>query len=81
MGDKDQGKDGVSDLARALAARRRIETKVCPICGQTFTGIAKKRYCSGRCATRAHRMGLSTPYEGRSRDEGNEPRRESEDDV
>lgn len=58
-----------TELARALAARRRIETKICPICGTPFTGIAKKQYCSGRCATRAFRRGLSIPYANKSKKE------------
>jgi ribosomal protein L34E len=72
MGDEIEDKGDGTELARALAARRRVEKKECLVCGQPFTGIAKKRYCSGRCATRAHRMGLSKPYSGRSKDDTKE---------
>ena len=42
-----------SELGRLLAARRRRMTGTCPVCGTTFTGIGKRRYCSDRCRFRA----------------------------
>ena len=41
------------ELGRLLAARRRRVTGTCPVCGATFTGIGKRRYCSDRCRFRA----------------------------
>jgi hypothetical protein len=50
-----------TELARALAARRRIIEGRCEVCGTPFKGTAKKRYCSHRCAVKAHRAGLAKP--------------------
>jgi hypothetical protein len=51
-----------TDLARALAARRRKVEGTCVVCGTQFEGTTKRRYCSNRCAKRASRRGMSTPY-------------------
>jgi hypothetical protein len=45
-----------SDLARRLAARRRIVSGNCEICGKPFTGTRKKRYCSHACAQKAYML-------------------------
>jgi hypothetical protein len=42
-----------STLARGLAARRRRIAHVCPVCGKTFTGTVRARYCSDACSQRA----------------------------
>ena len=42
-----------SDLARALAARRRPKAVVCPVCGTQAVGVGRRTYCSDRCAKRA----------------------------
>ena len=44
----------VSEMARRLAARRRIVSGNCEICGKPFTGTRKKRYCSHNCAQKAY---------------------------
>jgi hypothetical protein len=41
--------------ARTLAARRRRATRECKVCGNEFTGIATRRYCSAACRLRASR--------------------------
>jgi hypothetical protein len=51
-----------SELARALAARRRVIEGTCDVCGTSFKGTAKKRYCSHRCAVKAHRAGMAKPH-------------------
>lgn len=33
----------------ALAAMRLQETKVCPVCGNSFTGLRTRKTCSNRC--------------------------------
>jgi hypothetical protein len=44
-----------SDLARALAARRRRITSACRICGREYTGVVTRLYCSAACRLRASR--------------------------
>lgn len=43
------------ELGRQLAIARRTVKGTCEICGKPFTGTTKRRYCSNRCAVRAHR--------------------------
>ena len=31
----------------------RLVDKTCPVCGRTFTGLTRQRYCSQSCASRA----------------------------
>ena len=57
-----------SELGQALAAQRRREPKVCEVCGTSFEGLAKSRYCSVPCNQRA--------YWDRKRPELNAKRRE-----
>ena len=57
-----EGQIDTTEAARALAAKRRIVSGFCEICGTAFTGTKKKKYCSSRCAMRAVRAGLSKPY-------------------
>ena len=52
----------VTELARALAARRRVVEGNCEVCGTLFRGTAKRRYCSHRCAVKAHRAGMAKPH-------------------
>ena len=42
-----------SMLARALAARRKPKTVVCPVCGTRAVGVGRRTYCSAQCAKRA----------------------------
>jgi hypothetical protein len=44
----------LSELARRLAAQRRIVSGNCEVCGTPFTGTRKKRYCSHNCAQKAY---------------------------
>ncbi len=53
----DRDTNEVSELARRLAARRRIVEGTCEICGKPFTGTRKKRYCSHNCAQKAYMAG------------------------
>jgi hypothetical protein len=46
-------KISASMLGRLLAARRRRVPGICPVCGTTFAGTGKRRYCSDRCRFRA----------------------------
>ncbi len=38
-----------------LAALRKQAVKVCPECGNTFTGYVSAEVCSSRCRVRKHR--------------------------
>jgi hypothetical protein len=42
-------------VGRYYAARRRIVTTTCGVCGTPVTGTVRRRYCSNRCQVRAHR--------------------------
>ncbi len=43
-----------SELARALASRpRHKQERVCVVCGKTFQGTAKAKYCSRAHASQA----------------------------
>jgi hypothetical protein len=59
---QEPGDESATELARALAARRRIIEGKCEVCGTPFWGTAKRRYCSHRCAVKAHRAGMSKPH-------------------
>ena len=52
----DDDTSNISDLARRLAAQRRIVSGNCEVCGKPFTGTRKKRYCSHNCAQKAYMM-------------------------
>lgn len=43
-----------SQAARLLAGRRRIVEGVCQVCGQSFVGTRKRKFCSHTCAQRDH---------------------------
>ena len=47
----------LSEIARKLAAQRRIVEGTCEICGKPFTGTRKKRFCSHNCAQKAYLRG------------------------
>jgi hypothetical protein len=55
----DQQEIDLSELARRLAAQRRIVEGNCEICGKPFTGTRKKRYCSHACAQKAYMLSKS----------------------
>lgn len=44
-----------TEMARALAARRRRVESACVVCGTPITGTARRRYCSRTCEIRAYR--------------------------
>lgn len=44
-----------TEIARALAARRRRVESVCTTCGTPITGTGRRRYCSRTCEIRAYR--------------------------
>ena len=45
-----------SEAARQLASMRRLHTKVCPVCGTEFEGIARRVYDKSACQVRAYRQ-------------------------
>ena len=55
--DKGMGTDKLftldSETARAIAARRKVKVRRCPICGAEFTTVGRGLYDSPRCARRA----------------------------
>ena len=44
-----------TEAARSLAARRKREARKCQTCGNEFTGVVTRRYCSAACRLRASR--------------------------
>jgi hypothetical protein len=51
----------LSEAARIRAGRRRRLVKRCEVCGESFEGIAQRRYCSDRCRMRAARRQATAP--------------------
>lgn len=41
-----------SEAARQLAAQRKTVSKTCAECGQPFTGLKKRRFCTDLCGDR-----------------------------
>jgi hypothetical protein len=46
----------LSRLGRYMAQSRRIVPGVCEVCGKSFEGTTKRRFCSNACRVKAHRM-------------------------
>jgi len=42
----------VSEAAKILASTRKQASGTCDSCGASYTGLAKRRYCSVRCLNR-----------------------------
>jgi tRNA(Ile2) C34 agmatinyltransferase TiaS len=38
---------------REIVRREPLLPKVCPVCGQTFEGLGRRRYCGRACAQHA----------------------------
>ena len=49
------GTPDVSELARALAARRTVKERACAVCGKVTMGYGNRRYCGKTCQMRAWR--------------------------
>jgi hypothetical protein len=47
--------DELTSAARRLASLRRVHTKICPVCGTEFDGIAKRVYDRQACRVKAYR--------------------------
>jgi hypothetical protein len=45
-----------TEAARQLASMRRLHTKVCPVCGTEFEGIARRVYDKSSCQVKAYRQ-------------------------
>ena len=45
-----------SEAARRLASMRRTYSKVCPVCGARFEGIARRVYDRQACQVKAYRQ-------------------------
>lgn len=45
-----------SEVAKALAARRRKVPGKCAQCGNPFMGLLRRRFCSRACLTKAYRI-------------------------
>jgi len=43
-----------AEIARAIAAQRKIVTSACVICGTTVVGLKTRRYCSNTCKQRSY---------------------------
>src|SRR5438067_1331663 len=63
MADSNERNEGMNNaagmrgtqMARALAARRRTVTKLCESCGTEIIGVVTRRFCSAACRLRAAR--------------------------
>lgn len=44
-----------AEIARQLAARRKIEQHTCPVDGTQFEGTKRAAYCSSKCKLKAQR--------------------------
>jgi hypothetical protein len=42
-----------SDIARLIAAQRRIEPRSCLVCGTEVMATVRRRYCSNSCVQKA----------------------------
>ncbi len=52
-----KGKEKVIEqtIARQTYTRRiRVEEKQCPVCGKTFEGVKKSKFCSPACKAKAN---------------------------
>src|SRR4051812_8728709 len=58
MADQELTPEELSKFGRYMAAQRRVVEGTCDVCGKQFSGTTKRRYCSNRCAVRAHRERL-----------------------
>ena len=47
------GKLVPSEIARLIAAQRRMEPRACVVCGTEVIGTVRRRYCSTVCRQRA----------------------------
>ena len=47
------GKIVPTEVARLIAAQRRVGPITCVVCGAVVTGTARRRYCSIRCQQKA----------------------------
>jgi hypothetical protein len=43
-----------TEVARAIAAARRLKRRTCLVCQQEFTTVGRGLYCSDRCRARAY---------------------------
>jgi hypothetical protein len=43
----------VSERTKIIVRREPLVDKVCPVCGTSFVGLGRRRYCSRACAARA----------------------------
>ena len=42
-----------TEAGRLLASLRPVGKRVCPVCGKTFDGVGRRRYCSRSCKLHA----------------------------
>jgi len=52
------GTQAISEWARRLAARRKVKTRACVVCGTEFTTNGPRLYCSANCRKKAYRHRL-----------------------
>lgn len=78
MSDDQQSK---TELARALAAMRRVVTAPCIVCGKPVTGAAHRRYCSDTCRVTAYRRRKRARAAGPNPNEKQEPVAEDDEEA
>jgi len=47
-------KERFREIAVHFVKRLRLEEKACPVCGNKFTGVKKRRFCSLACGNKAN---------------------------
>ena len=56
-----------TEIARMFASLRPKRQLTCPVCGTTFEGMGRRRYCSPKCRVKAfyyaHRQQSQPPTE------------------
>lgn len=52
----------VREVSVSLIRRFALTEKECPVCGKTFKGTKKARYCSSSCRNRAHYLRHAEQY-------------------
>lgn len=63
-----------SKMARGLAAQRVRAEHRCEVCGATFVGLARARYCSRPCQQRGYRLSHAEQERARQREKNRRAR-------
>ena len=59
---KEQVLEQQVSVSYTYTRRLRLEEKRCPVCGKTFVGVRKRKYCSRRCQAKADYLRNAETY-------------------